>query len=87
MSTVTLNFRATSDEKLAFFELCNQRGVSPSWVLRTAMNQMTQTGRLPVQTRSWDEVPETVEAIKELEAGLGKRYSSYDEMMKDILND
>lgn len=80
----TLNFRLDPKLRSEFLTLCNENDVQPSAVLRAVVAQITQSKRLPIITRRWDEVPGTVEAIKELESGGGKSFASVKDLMEDL---
>lgn len=82
MTKAVLNFRLNKCERDVFFSLCESYGVSPAVVLRTVIRQMIETGVLPIKNQCWDEVPETIEAMTELEAGNGIRCRNVDELMK-----
>lgn len=80
----TLNFRLNPKLRSEFLTLCSENDVQPSAVLRAVVSQITKTKRLPIITRQWDEIPETVEAIKELESGGGKSFASVKDLMEDL---
>ena len=74
--------RIDSDTKARATEALEAMGLSVSDAIRLLLLRIAEEKRLPFAVK----VPNstTVKAMKELEAGKGKRFSSADELFRDL---
>ena len=84
MNQATMTFRLDGKEREAFVQLCAAHGVTPSEALRELVRSALSRNALPVERIPWFEVPETKAALKEIETGGGKTFTSVKALMKDL---
>lgn len=84
MMQTTLSFRLDRREREAFAKLCAAHGVTPSEALRELVRGAVSGNVLPAGCIAWHEVPETKAALKEIETGGGKTFTSVKALMKDL---
>lgn len=87
MHQETMTLRLDGKEREAFVQLCAARGVTPSEALRELVRSAISRNALPVGQIPWFEVPETKAALKEIETGGGKTFTSAKALMKDLYGD
>lgn len=87
MNQATMTFRLDGREREAFVKLCAAHGVTPSEALRELVRSALSRNALPVGRIPWFEVPETKAALKEIETGGGKTFTSVKALMKDLCGD
>lgn len=87
MHQETMTLRLDGKERETFVQLCAARGVTPSEALRELVRSAISRNALPVGQIPWFEVPETKAALKEIETGGGKTFTSAKALMKDLYGD
>ena len=81
-SNTVVRARIDSDTKARATEALHAMGLSVSDAIRLLLVRIAEERRMPFDIR----VPsrETLDAVKELEEGRGKRFDSADELFRDL---
>ncbi|AWB65751.1 type II toxin-antitoxin system antitoxin, RelB/DinJ family [Saccharobesus litoralis] len=84
MKTEMLSTRIDHDTKLAFTQICDEVGLSPSQAIKLFAKAVINYGGIPFELRSKTPNTETIEAIQELESGAGTKAENVNELFKDL---
>ena len=84
MKTEMLSTRIDHDTKAAFTHVCDQVGLSPSQAIKLFAIAVINYGGIPFELRSKQPNAQTLEAIRELEAGKGHSADDVDQLFKDL---
>ena len=81
-SNTVVRARIDSDTKARATEALHAMGLSVSDAIRLLLVRIAEERRMPFDVK----VPnrETLDAVKELEEGRGKRFDSVDELFRDL---
>ncbi|MBM7070624.1 type II toxin-antitoxin system RelB/DinJ family antitoxin [Shewanella sp. 202IG2-18] len=84
MKTEMLSTRIDHDTKLAFTNICDEVGLSPSQAIKLFAKAVINYGGIPFELRSRTPNSETLAAIKELESGAGIKADNVHGLFKDL---
>ena len=82
MSTEPTSLRLDAKAKRQAYTVFEAVGLKPTQAINLFLRQVALRGGLPFDVKIPNE--ETIEAMAALEAGKGKRYSTSEEMFKDL---
>lgn len=84
MANETVQSRVRPELKAQAEALFSAMGMSTAEAIRIFLQQSVNIGGLPFQPTAKQPSAATLEAMKELETGGGKRYADADELHKDL---
>ena len=84
MKTEMLSTRIDHDTKLAFTNICDEVGLSPSQAIKLFAKAVINYGGIPFELRSKSPSTHTLEAIQELESGKGNKADNVNQLLKDL---
>ncbi|MCJ8316811.1 type II toxin-antitoxin system RelB/DinJ family antitoxin [Idiomarina sp.] len=84
MKTEMLSTRIDHDTKVAFTNICDEVGLSPSQALKLFARAVINHGGIPFELKARQPNAATVAAIKELAEGKGHKSQSVDELINEL---
>ena len=84
MKTEMLSTRIDYDTKLAFTNVCEDMGLSPSQAIKLFAKAVVNYGGIPFALKAKQPNALTAKAIEELEAGQGQTAESVDELLESL---
>lgn len=84
MKSEMLSTRIDHDTKVAFTNICDDVGLSPSQALKLFARAVINHGGIPFEVRARQPNTTTAAAIKELVEGKGHQSSSVDDMLNEL---
>lgn len=84
MKTDMLSTRIDHDTKVAFTDICDQMGLSPSQALKLFARAVVNHGGIPFELKARQPNAVTAAAIQELVEGRGHRAQSVDALLADV---
>ena len=83
MKTEMISARMDKETKIAFTQVCDEVGLSPSQAIKLFAKAVINYGGIPFELKA--KVPNriTEEAIAELEKGMGNKINSIDDLLND----
>ena len=84
MKSEMLSTRIDHDTKLAFTNLCEEMGLSPSQAIKLFAKAVINYGGIPFELKAKQPNAITASAIEELEAGKGNKADTVNELFKDL---
>lgn len=84
MKTDMLSTRIDHDTKVAFTDICDQMGLSPSQALKLFARAVVNHGGIPFELKARQPNAVTAAAIQELVEGRGHRAQSVDALLADL---
>lgn len=84
MKSEMLSTRIDHDTKVAFTNICDDVGLSPSQALKLFARAVINHGGIPFEVKAHQPNTTTAAAIKELVEGKGHQSSSVDDMLKEL---
>jgi DNA-damage-inducible protein J len=79
-----LSTRIDHDTKVAFTNICDDVGLSPSQALKLFARAVINHGGIPFELKARQPNEKTAAAINELVEGQGKKSTSVDEMLNEL---
>jgi DNA-damage-inducible protein J len=82
MTTEPTNFRLDAEAKAAAYAVFDKVGLKPAQAINLFLRQVALRGGLPFDIK----VPnaQTIQAIRDLEKGKGKKFKNTDKFYKDL---
>lgn len=84
MKNEMLSTRIDHDTKLAFTNVCEEMGLSPSQAIKLFAKAVINYGGIPFELKAKQPNALTASAIEELEAGKGNKVDTVNELFKDL---
>lgn len=84
MKSEMLSTRIDHDTKVAFTNICDEMGLSPSQALKLFARAVINHGGIPFELKARQPNEVTASAIKELAEGRGHRSPSIDSMLNEL---
>ncbi len=84
MKSEMLSTRIDHDTKVAFTNICDDLGLSPSQALKLFARAVINHGGIPFELKARQPNETTAAAIQELVEGKGQRSKSLDNMLNDL---
>ena len=84
MKSEMLSTRIDHDTKVAFTNICDDVGLSPSQALKLFARAVINHGGIPFELKARQPNEKTAAAINELVEGKGKKSTSVDEMLNEL---
>ncbi len=84
MKSEMLSTRIDHDTKVAFTNICDDVGLSPSQALKLFARAVINHGGIPFELKARQPNETTAAAIQELAEGKGQRSTSLDAMLNDL---
>lgn len=84
MNTEMLSTRIDPDTKLAFTNVCENMGLSPSQAIKLFAKAVINYGGIPFELKVRQPNETTAAAITELEAGQGATTNNVDTLFKEL---
>lgn len=84
MKSEMLSTRIDHDTKVAFTNICDEVGLSPSQALKLFARAVINHGGIPFELKARQPNETTAAAIKELAEGKGNRSQSIDNMFNEL---
>ncbi len=84
MKTEMLSTRIDHDTKLAFTNVCEDLGLSPSQAIKLFAKAVINYGGIPFELKAKQPNSLTATAIAELESGKGNTAANVDELFNDL---
>lgn len=79
-----LSTRIDHDTKVAFTNICDEVGLSPSQALKLFARAVINHGGIPFELKARQPNPATVAAIKELTEGKGHKSQSVEALLSEL---
>jgi DNA-damage-inducible protein J len=83
MKTDMLSTRIDHDTKVAFTQICDEVGLSPSQAIKLFARAVINYGGIPFEVKTRQPNAQTVAAMNELIRGEGHKAESVDALMSD----
>ena len=87
MKTEMLSVRIDHETKLAFTNICEEIGLSPSQAIKLFTKAVINHGGIPFELKARQPNATTAAAIAELEAGQAHTAPNVDELLRDLKTD
>lgn len=87
MKTEMLSARIDHETKLAFTNICEEIGLSPSQAIKLFTRAVINHGGIPFELKARQPNNTTAAAIAELEAGQAHTAKNVDELLHDLKTD
>lgn len=87
MKTEMLSARIDHETKLAFTNICEEIGLSPSQAIKLFTKAVINHGGIPFELKARQPNATTAAAIAELEAGQAHTAPNVDELLRDLKTD
>ncbi|MBM95178.1 MAG: type II toxin-antitoxin system antitoxin, RelB/DinJ family [Oceanospirillaceae bacterium] len=87
MKTEMLSARIDHETKLAFTNICEEIGLSPSQAIKLFTRAVINHGGIPFELKARQPNNTTAAAIAELEAGQAHTAKNVDELLRDLKTD
>jgi len=87
MKTEMLSARIDHETKLAFTNICEEIGLSPSQAIKLFTKAVINHGGIPFELKARQPNATTAAAIAELEAGQAHTAQNLDELVRDLKTD
>lgn len=84
MKSEMLSTRIDHDTKVAFTNICDDVGLSPSQALKLFARAVINHGGIPFEIKASQPNETTAAAIRELAAGKGQQSKSLDAMLDEL---
>ncbi len=84
MKTEMLSTRIDHDTKVAFTYICDEVGLSPSQAIKIFAKAVINHGGIPFDVKVKQPNSATLNAIQELEQGLGNKASDVKHLFKEL---
>lgn len=84
MKTEMLSTRIDHDTKLAFTQICDEVGLSPSQAIKLFARAVINHGGIPFELKAKQPNPTTIAAMQELQNGSGEKAENVEELMKAL---
>lgn len=84
MKNEMLSTRIDHDTKLAFTNVCEEMGLSPSQAIKLFAKAVINYGGIPFELKAKQPNALTTKAIEELEAGKGSKVDTVDGLFQDL---
>jgi DNA-damage-inducible protein J len=84
MKTEMLTTRIDNDTKLAFTQICNEVGLSPSQAIKLFAHAVINYGGIPFEIKAKQPNDVTVSAINELAQGKGHKAESVTSLISEL---
>ena len=87
MKTEMLSTRIDHETKLAFTNICEEIGLSPSQAIKLFTKAVINHGGIPFELKARQPNATTAAAIAELETGQAHTAQNVDELLRDLKTD
>ncbi|MBL4583783.1 MAG: type II toxin-antitoxin system RelB/DinJ family antitoxin [Pseudomonadales bacterium] len=84
MKTEVLSTRIDYDTKMAFSQVCNEVGLSPSQAIKLFARAVINYGDIPFELKAAQPNALTAQAIQELENGHGLKVVDVQHLLKEL---
>lgn len=84
MKTEMLSTRIDHDTKVAFTYICDEVGLSPSQAIKIFAKAVINHGGIPFDVKAKQPNPATLNAIQELEKGLGNKADNVKHLFTEL---
>ena len=84
MKSEMLSTRIDHDTKVAFTYICDEVGLSPSQAIKMFAKAVINHGGIPFDVKAKQPNSQTLEAIKQLEEGLGNKVKDVNELFAEL---
>lgn len=84
MKTEMLSTRIDHDTKVAFTYICDEVGLSPSQAIKIFAKAVINHGGIPFDVKAKQPNLETINAIRQLEKGLGNKADDVKELFSEL---
>ena len=84
MKTEMLSTRIDHDTKVAFTDICDEVGLSPSQAIKLFAKAVINHGGIPFDLKVKRPNTDTISAIQQLENGLGSKASDVNELFSEL---
>ncbi|WED20589.1 type II toxin-antitoxin system RelB/DinJ family antitoxin [Vibrio sp. JC009] len=84
MKTEMLSTRIDHDTKMAFTQICDDVGLSPSQALKLFAKAVINHGGIPFEIKAPQPNTTTVQAMEELAQGKGHKAESVDALISEL---
>ena len=84
MKSEMLSTRIDHDTKVAFTYICDEVGLSPSQAIKMFAKAVIKHGGIPFDVKAKQPNSQTLEAIKQLEEGLGNKVKDVNELFAEL---
>lgn len=87
MKAEMLSTRIDHDTKVAFSHVCDEVGLSPSQAIKIFAKAVINHGGIPFQIKARQPNAATLNAIQELEKGLGNKANNVKHLLTELGDD
>lgn len=84
MKTDILSTRIDHELKVEFTQICTDIGLSPSQAIKLFAKAVINHGGIPFELKARQPSPQTIQAMKELEAGKGHKVENTQALFDDL---
>ena len=84
MKVEMLSTRIDHETKMAFTDICDQMGLSPSQAIKIFARAVINYGGIPFELKAQQPNQLSIDAMQELASGKGSRAESLDAMIEDL---